>query len=301
MKEESRIDALEHELKILKNEIHATLLEIREQILNHYYPELRAEEPMHNASLPVRPQVGRPGAPPKSPARPQPQEGSNTLSEIEAKGHVQPFSDIFLEDLEDETLTSELINSRRPVPSEADADLDDDYEDDDNFDDLIHESLQSDFTQDSTPDSETDRGNGSGQIKVQKIVPSPNTFGRTPQTREVDFRQLKQAAANKASSVSLPAKAEPAPTPAAGASQAVQSSKATFAALASWVSDAVGKVGKERTIQIIETYATGGKLSVDTKNSLLQLVSLAGEEEPTGQVGSQEMLGLMVALDQILR
>ena len=46
MKEESRIEALEHEVKILKNEIQATLLEIREQILNHYYPELRAEEPL---------------------------------------------------------------------------------------------------------------------------------------------------------------------------------------------------------------------------------------------------------------
>lgn len=312
MKEESRIEALKHELKILKNEIHATLLEIREQILNHYYPELRAEEPLHNASLPVRPQVGRPGAPTKSTPRPQMPEGTNTLSEIEAKGQVQPFSDIFLEDLEDEgdeTLTHELVNSRRPTISEIDADLDDDYEEDDNFDDLIHETLHNDFDPDSGSESDPNRNNGSGPIKVQKIVPSSNTFGRTPQTREVDFRQMKQAtAANKSGANPPLARTEPkaqsqapAPAPSQMTPQSTKASKVTFAALASWVSDGVNKVGKEHIIQIIETYATGGKLSADTKNSLLQLVSLAGEEEPAGQAGSQEMLGLMVALDQILR
>src|SRR3989337_328884 len=105
MKEESRIEALEHELKILKNEIQTTLLEIREQILNHYYPELRAEEPLRSLSLPVRPQVGRPGVPAKS--NPRPAEGSNTLSDLEAKSQIQPFSDIFLEDLENEETDDE--------------------------------------------------------------------------------------------------------------------------------------------------------------------------------------------------
>jgi hypothetical protein len=71
-----------------------------------------------------------------------------------------------------------------------------------------------------------------------------------------------------------------------------------FAALATWVSDGVEKVGKERTTQIVETYAAGGKLPVDTKASLLQLVALADDVEATG--GTQEMLGLMVGLDTIL-
>jgi hypothetical protein len=39
---EQRIKALEYELKILKNEIQRTLLDIQEQVLTHYYPELRA-------------------------------------------------------------------------------------------------------------------------------------------------------------------------------------------------------------------------------------------------------------------
>lgn len=41
---ETRVETLEHELKILKNEIETTLLEIQNQVLIHYYPVLRAEE-----------------------------------------------------------------------------------------------------------------------------------------------------------------------------------------------------------------------------------------------------------------
>ena len=44
MKLETRVERLEHEFKILKNEIQAALLEIQEQILIHYYPALRGEE-----------------------------------------------------------------------------------------------------------------------------------------------------------------------------------------------------------------------------------------------------------------
>lgn len=44
MKLETRVEQLEHEVKILKNEIQHTLLEIQEQILIHYYPALRAAE-----------------------------------------------------------------------------------------------------------------------------------------------------------------------------------------------------------------------------------------------------------------
>ena len=41
---ETRVETLEHEFKILKNEIERTLLEIQNQVLVHYYPTLRAED-----------------------------------------------------------------------------------------------------------------------------------------------------------------------------------------------------------------------------------------------------------------
>jgi len=42
---DQRVRTLEYELKILKNEIQRTLLDIQEQILTHYYPALRSEQP----------------------------------------------------------------------------------------------------------------------------------------------------------------------------------------------------------------------------------------------------------------
>ena len=44
MELEQRVKTLEYEIKILKNEIQRTLLDIQEQILIHYYPSLRTEE-----------------------------------------------------------------------------------------------------------------------------------------------------------------------------------------------------------------------------------------------------------------
>ena len=44
MELEQRVKTLEYEMKILKNEIQRTLLDIQEQVLIHYYPSLRTEE-----------------------------------------------------------------------------------------------------------------------------------------------------------------------------------------------------------------------------------------------------------------
>jgi hypothetical protein len=241
MKEESRIEALEHELKILKNEIQSTLLEIREQILNHYYPELRAEEPMHSHSLPVRPQVGRPQVPAKATPRSQPEASIPSASELEAKGQIQPFSDIFLEDLasdnEDDDEAHDLINSRRPSALKDD-------DDGEEYDESEDEDLQGDDDQ---------------VVKVQTLSATHRgNFGVTPQTREVDFRQLKQASSNGVSSAAAPrVKEVPAPESAAKRSEtpAPKATRPTFAALASWVSNGVSTVGKERTTQVVETYA----------------------------------------------
>lgn len=44
MELEKRVLALEYEIKILKNEIQRTLLDVQEDILIHYYPSLETEE-----------------------------------------------------------------------------------------------------------------------------------------------------------------------------------------------------------------------------------------------------------------
>jgi hypothetical protein len=45
MELEQRVKTLEYEVKILKNEVQRTLLDIQEQVLIHYYPMLRIDEP----------------------------------------------------------------------------------------------------------------------------------------------------------------------------------------------------------------------------------------------------------------
>jgi len=44
MELEQRVKTLEYEMKLLKNEVQRTLLDIQEQVLVHYYPALRTEE-----------------------------------------------------------------------------------------------------------------------------------------------------------------------------------------------------------------------------------------------------------------
>ena len=44
MELDQRVKALEYEMKILKNEVQRTLLDIQEQVLIHYYPALRADD-----------------------------------------------------------------------------------------------------------------------------------------------------------------------------------------------------------------------------------------------------------------
>lgn len=47
---EQRVKSLEQEMKILKNQIQKTLLEIQEQILVHYHPALRTEDDSYDDS-----------------------------------------------------------------------------------------------------------------------------------------------------------------------------------------------------------------------------------------------------------
>ncbi len=79
MELEQRVKTLEYEIKILKNEIQRTLLDIHEQVLIHYYPTLRLEESQVPATViqaveaarakqPARPEPAAPVAPPAPPA-----------------------------------------------------------------------------------------------------------------------------------------------------------------------------------------------------------------------------------------
>ena len=82
MELEQRVKTLEYELKILKNEIQRTLLDIHEQVLVHYYPSLRLEEAQVPATVvqaveaarakQPRTEAAAPAEPPPAPAMADP-------------------------------------------------------------------------------------------------------------------------------------------------------------------------------------------------------------------------------------
>ena len=240
MKIDNRVEALELELKILKNEIQNTLLEIREQVLNHDYPELRAEEPSQTRKHAEQPASRTSQGNNGNNGNSRMQTRTAALAPAAKAENVSPFSDVLLWDMKDEP---------------DDDDLEDDYEE-----------------HDPAADDEMD---------------TMHQSAAAPRTREVVLKQLKPPTRTKSSQENVVVKGQK-PRPA-------------FATLAAWVGESVAKVGKERTIQVVETYATsGGALSNETKSSILQLTSLANDVEPANPVGNQEMLDLMVGLDKIL-
>jgi len=104
---EDRVNALESEFNILKNQIQNTLLEIQEQVLVHYYPALRAEESATPASVP--PATRRNGASSQSTAVPtvrdrtpdsivspnQPTIGnapSSVVGDVDSWSHAEPVT-----------------------------------------------------------------------------------------------------------------------------------------------------------------------------------------------------------------
>lgn len=244
MKIENRVEALELELKILKNEIQATLLEIREQVLNHYYPELRAEEP----ARPVARAAANGAGNGNGRAKPIPAKPS-------ANGGPPPFSDIFLQDLGEEL---------------------DDFEDEE-------------------PAPPAQRF-GRAMTRVA-LDDGDRPAAYAPDDDEEDEAAMPASFARVAA---LPT-AKPSVRAVAPPPGPAKTGRRPFAALAAWVGDAVAKVGKVRTLQVIETYAgDAGALSAESESRLRQLVALAQDEEPESPAGAQEMMALLVSLDEIL-
>lgn len=243
MKIENRVEALEVELKILKNEIQSTLLEIREQVLNHYYPELRAEEPSRAAATPVRRSEIRPNNGPQRPAQGMSVVGNNQSVT------TPPFSDIFLQDVGDDDLDEPVDEDRGGHSHYV----------------MGHVSLADDDLADEEDEPVLPALSGA---KLRVVAPHPAK--RTP--------------AIAAAKVAGP-----------------KANRRAFAALAGWVGSSVAKVGKERTLQVVETYAiSNGGLAPEIKSTIIQLATLAQDDGPSGPVSNQEMLGLLVQLDEIL-
>ena len=172
---EQRVKALEQEMKILKNQVQKTLLDIQEQILVHYHPTLRTEDPTVEDNL----EAARPSGP-------------NTGSKVR------------------QVSLAELRQPTRPFP---DADL------------------------------------------ADPASPTPNV---TPSTQE-----------------------DP-----------------NYAGLAEWVGDSVGKIGAERTRQLLDLRAANGSISPGVYDTLQQLIMLCDGNEGAE---AAETAVLLQQLNQLLK
>ncbi|MCL4395096.1 MAG: hypothetical protein M1482_09900 [Chloroflexi bacterium] len=97
MELEQRVKTLEYEMKILKNEVQRTLLDIQEQVLVHYYPVLRTEETKPSEgmiqsieALRARQMPGAPVAAAPEPAVPAPAAPAPQLAPVAAAAPAAP-------------------------------------------------------------------------------------------------------------------------------------------------------------------------------------------------------------------
>jgi hypothetical protein len=89
-------------------------------------------------------------------------------------------------------------------------------------------------------------------------------------------------------------------SPAPQAAAAGKASAAPLAELTTWVGSSVERIGKERTRKAIEIYAQGGYLAAETKDMLLQLLSLADQEVHPEQIGFGDVVSSLSELNTVL-
>ena len=201
---EDRVRVLEDEIAILKDEIRNVLLEIHEQILIHYYPDLRAKE----TSAP-----------------------NTSLAAIRGSGTPRQ--------------TASFSGIQRVALSETETESVADPADWPELGDTVRPSV-------------------------------------------------------KATVVASPADSDSAPSD--GSHDAIETSaqRATIMRLAEWASESVTRIGKERTIKVLEVYAQSGHLSPATRDTLLQFIAISDDEAQAQRVSMRTILDMLARLNEAL-
>lgn len=202
---EDRVRVLEDEIAILKDEIRNALLEIHEQILIHYYPDLRAQE----TSAPNTSLVAT--------------RGSGTPRQTASFSGIQRVA---LNETEPESLA----------------------------DSAVHWSELGDTV-------------------------------RPPV---------------KGTVVARPADSDLAPSDGSLDEIETSAQRATILRLAEWASESVTRIGKERTVKVLEVYAQSGRLSPATRDTLLQFIAISDDEAQPQRVSMRAILDVLARLNEAL-
>ncbi|MCA9918382.1 MAG: hypothetical protein KC445_10550 [Anaerolineales bacterium] len=311
---EDRVKELEEELKVLKNEIRATLLDIEEQILVHYYPSLYP-----TLSEEARPKLNPKTEQPAQPAFHQPQMISAMPVPPNYFAKYNPQTVTLVEEPEDE-----LLDKDDPIL------------------DLNEDELPSIITK--TPQNGHSNGhsngNGNGRIKQTELTPDDNAFldkliaGETyPSSRKVSFEEIKkrtpkshlnngsatsqatEALVDELLAVGPPVAVEEHPSTLLNIFDAKapkskpnlstgpvnsQAVRLTVRKLLTWVDQSVATIGKENTHKTIEMYIRAGDLSREMRHALLRLVNSSKSPQPTKTAGIRQVIDTLGQLNDIL-
>jgi hypothetical protein len=227
---EQRVQALEQELQILKNQIQATLLDIREQVLNNTYPALRAEDTTvanNGSTLPL------PSVPAPRPPAPVPV----ALPPVEMP-HVR-----------------QIVLSNTPDIDEPDTE------------EIIR---QPEFR----PAVPTPRARP--EIKPKENGKARQRFSELQKVALDDIRgKLPDDPTMEDTASTLPFVTDVDDIP----SFITEAEWVNLEMLEEWVNKRVEKIGAKRTRALIKKYEADGRLSIKTRDVLLQLISIVGIEQ----------------------
>ncbi|MCA9901947.1 MAG: hypothetical protein KC433_27400 [Anaerolineales bacterium] len=310
---EDRVKELEEELKVLKNEIRATLLDIEEQVLVHYYPSLYPT--IHDEQ---RPKLNPKSEQPPQPSFNQPQMFSAIPVPPNYFAKYNPQTVTLVDESEDELLDhddpilggrSEERPSPRPTPptnnnnnghsngngrSQTIEKLSED--DHDFLDKLIasetypsHRKVSFEEAKKRTPKLHISNGQATPLVKEALVdellaVGPPVAFEEHPSTLLTIF------------DATIP-KAKPRLNTGQINSHAV---RVTVRKLLTWVDESVATIGKENTHKTIEMYIRAGDLSREMRQALLRLVNSSKSPQPTKTAGIRQVIDTLSQLNEIL-
>jgi hypothetical protein len=315
---EDRVKQLEDELKVLKNEIQATLLDIQEQVLSHYYPSLYpslytevSSRPTASANAPASEQQYQPTPPPNSIHSRYKTKTITLVEDIEeGDGEYSPESEEPIEPAHLKAApvsisqraaksppnngighTVKPLKEKTPPPNSNSSNkntavLDRKLaEENDKFLDALLKAQVNEEKEEKISFDE-----------FSKLFPKKDEtfeFGASPLTGEMldelfneTFPFLEENSRNEPSAVTNPLN-----------SQAV---KLTVRKLLSWVDESVALIGKTRTKQAVDMYVRAGDLSPEMHDTLLEIVDSNRQPPPSERANIKTIINTLSKLNDIL-
>ncbi|MBI5958727.1 MAG: hypothetical protein HY866_08330 [Chloroflexi bacterium] len=249
---EQRVQALELELQILKNQVQATLLDIREQLLNNTYPALQAENPapvQSPAPAPVPP-TPQPVRPPDSakPDAPVSQVRQVSLKDIQTDDDDEPQDRIPTYMPSDAPTTP-----ARPGNGAAK---------------LYPNDLPAPVPMRRSPAEDTRRNGPADPALIRRALPENN--------RVSNHRPL---GASRPAARPFVTEAADVPPFIIQTELITEADWASLSLLESWAEQKVQQIGAKHTKELIKAYAAQGRFDSKMKEALLQLVTIISSED----------------------